>query len=292
MATWKSFFKFQKDAQSRIIEGRIVSLSSIFIAYVFFFRLARSNLVTAWAVCSYVVVSIMTMVFSGWLDLFPTRLKELELRLFKNSGLVLGCMLTPMALTSLVVCTSLRAPRLEAALSLFLVLSVSLSIMSILATLFYGFPHPTNISMYLMIVIGASYGISRIWELTLTNVKPPAPLFVNIVCASFLFIALTAWLLNAFEGSFTLGEACTIGQGISLSCYDVILQLLDHYGIVDLPPRLDVPKTEIVSVLQVNVWMYAQEILHHRIPICTKPHLIYRAYVYRCTRFDGVCGQW
>ena len=38
-------------------------------------------------------------------------------RLFKNSGLVLGCMLTPMALTSLVVCTSLRAPRLEGELN-------------------------------------------------------------------------------------------------------------------------------------------------------------------------------
>jgi hypothetical protein len=37
-----------------------VSLSSIFIAYVFFFRLARSNLVTAWAVCSYVVGEFST----------------------------------------------------------------------------------------------------------------------------------------------------------------------------------------------------------------------------------------
>ena len=84
---------------------------------------------------------------------------------------------------------SLSLPT-TAALSLFLVLSVSLSIMSILATLFYGFPHPTNISMYLMIVIGASYGISRIWELTLTNVKPPG-MFVRTLRMYIRMYALT-----------------------------------------------------------------------------------------------------
>ena len=55
MASLKSFLQFHKDSQPRIIESRMVSLSSIFIAYIFFFRLARSNLVAAWAVCSYVV---------------------------------------------------------------------------------------------------------------------------------------------------------------------------------------------------------------------------------------------
>ena len=88
--------------------------------------------------------------------------------------------LPPSAFYSILLYTHFTSSA--ALLSFYVILSCSLALASILATLFHAFPNPTNVSMYLFTVFGMSYGIGAFWEYTLPGVKPPGEGSVRGVC--------------------------------------------------------------------------------------------------------------
>lgn len=193
---------------------------------------------------SLLLVPIVVIVFSAWLDLFPQRMQRIKLRSCSSAGLPLGCVLGPMVAAA--VCGSAlghSAPTKDL-LIYYMICSSCIGLCPLLASLAYWVAYPTSIVVYCSILSALLF----VMELFL---ETPVLFWALVTCL--LCSGIVGWMLVFFPETFTLGEALTISQGVTFLIFDITSQILHKAGVVILSDDVKFKRSETTLYLEMTM---------------------------------------
>ncbi|XP_019850694.1 PREDICTED: dolichol kinase-like [Amphimedon queenslandica] len=244
MVQFKQYVKEMQKSRGRAVEMRIAVLLSIVVALKFF-SVSPMDLDTAvlHRVFFFLLIAILIILFTTWLDYFPSKIETFEMRPAGGQGLPLACLLPPMTCIALLSHIINHQPALIQLVSLYLVLCCTISIATVLPTLLNSAPYPNSIIIYNLLLIIIVFVISNVLQV------PSLPLFLHCT----LYSVFVPFLLYSFPKSFTLCEVSLLCQGVSLLVVDTTLLMLIKFDLYELPDVFSVERSTSFLFLEFGV---------------------------------------
>lgn len=239
----RKFVEEFKGKTHRVVEMRIALACAFGVAMRLLFAEKLTEEVDDMVVYSgfiFTGVCFAVLIFTTWLDYFPTRLSDFMPRKAEGQGMPLGCLLAPTVCCACLHCSLYSAPHLSGLLALYLVLLSVLSFCSILGTLFHSIVFPNSVMLFNFAVLGGTYVLYSYLNYPIWLLLP----------AIALYCLLATWLLDTFPLAFTLAEVMIVSQGVTLTLTDTAVQLLRKYDLVAASPTLDVFRSEPVLYIE------------------------------------------
>ncbi|XP_065913777.1 dolichol kinase-like isoform X2 [Dysidea avara] len=187
---------------------------------------------------------IVVIVFSAWLDLFPQRMSRLKLRTGCSPGMPLGCVLAPMVVAGVCGCAIGHSAISKDLLIYYMVSSSCIGLCPLLGSLVHWVPYPTSIVVYCSTLTVLIFVLEVFLEI-------PILFWSLITCL--LYSGIVSWMLDFFPETFTMGEAFTIGQGVTFLIVDTVAQMLHKAGIVEISKQLAFKRHETTLYLEMMV---------------------------------------
>eukprot|EP00731_Ephydatia_muelleri_P025952 Em0018g52a len=219
-----------KGSNSRMVEMRLVCFTGGVIGtrVLLLNDIDTQTQVVSLSPFVFLIACLLTLLFSTWLDYFPSRLQDITFRRANGQSIATGCLLPASVCCGVFHMAYQHAPNLLGCLSLYLILLSVLCFVSILSTVVHAIPYPNSIVMY-------NLGTLLICYLIYTYTQVPLlPLLVGVA----IYSVLVPSLLYRFPGSFSIGEVIIVGQGLTLLILDVLLQLASQFKLIKLSPEL------------------------------------------------------